>query len=226
MTTSPAPARAAKPAPRPAAGPAPARARLIRLIHVARRDIDMADETYRALVARVAGGKTSSADCSVPELERIIGHLKKAGFKVRKPKATRPAESRPLADDPESRKLRALWILLHQLGATASASESSLAAYVKRMAGVDALQFARPSDRYALIEGLKAWAARTMAPAVDQRIARLVAAGQLPAGLTAERIHAIVAPTLNPKRFDALKAVWDWLDGREKVSPNDGGERR
>ena len=66
------------------------RARLIKLIHVARRDIHMADDTYRTLVAQLADGKTSSADCTVPELERIIDHLKKAGFKVRKPKAVKP----------------------------------------------------------------------------------------------------------------------------------------
>lgn len=202
---------------RPAAArPAPARTRLIRLIHVARRDIDMADDTYRALLARLCGGKTSSADCSVPELERIIDHLKKAGFKVRKPKAAKPAESRPLATDPESRKLRALWILLHQVGATDSASESSLAVYIRGRAGVDALQFVKPSDRHALIEGLKSWAARVLPAAIDERIARLSAAGAVAHGLTRAHVHAVVAPTLNERRFDALNAVWSWLDGREK----------
>ena len=76
-----------------------ARTHLIRLIHVARRDLDMADDTYRTLVAQLAAGKTSSADCTIPELERIIDHLKKAGFKVRKPKAVKPTETRALATD-------------------------------------------------------------------------------------------------------------------------------
>lgn len=191
-----------------------ARTHLIRLIHVARRDLDMADDTYRALVAQLADGKTSSADCTIPELERIIDHLKKAGFKVRKPKA---AKSRALATDAESRKLRAVWLLLHQIGATHSNTEAALAAYVKRMTGVDDLHFARrPADKYRAIEGLKAWAARELPAAIVARIARLIAAGIIPAGLEPIHIHHVVAPTLNPRSFDALVYAWQWLDGKER----------
>lgn len=197
-----------------------ARTHLIRLIHVARRDLDMADDAYRDLVARLTNGKTSSADCSVPELERIIGHLKKAGFKVRKPKAAKPAERRPLATDAESRKLRAVWLMLHQIGATRSDSEAALAAYIKRMTGVDDLHFTRGADKYRAIEGLKAWAARELPAAIDARIQRLQAAMLVAPELTRARIHDVVAPTLNPRTFDALAAVWRWLDGREHPTDN------
>lgn len=193
------------------------RARLIRLIHVARREIGMEDDAYRALVARLCNGKTSSADCDAIELERIIGHLKKAGFKVRKPKAVKPAEARPPATDPESAKLRALWLLLHQVGATESATEASLAAYVRRMTGVDALQFVRRGQRFALIEGLKAWAARTLEKAIPERIARLQAAGLVPVGIEIDYLSARLSPTLNPKTFDAQHRIWQWLDTREQA---------
>lgn len=191
------------------------RTRLIRLIHVARRDIGMEDDAYRALVARLCNGKTSSADCDVLELERIIGHLKKAGFKVRKPKTAKPAEQRPLATDPESAKLRALWLLLHQVGATESATEASLAAYVRRMTGVDALQFVRAKDRYPLIEGLKAWAARALAKAIPARIARLQSSGVMSPGVELEYLSLHLSPTLNPNTFDAQHRIWQWLDKRE-----------
>lgn len=200
-----------------AAARAAMRARLIKLIHVARRDIHMADDTYRTLVAQLADGKASSADCTIPELERIIDHLKKAGFKVRKPKAAQPAERRPLATDPESRKLRAVWLLLHQIGATHSDTEASLATYVKRMTGVDDLAFARrPADKFRAIEGLKAWAARELPAAITARITRMRAAGQLPDGLDYIHIHRVVAPTLNMRSFDALHAAWHWLQVREQ----------
>lgn len=192
-----------------------ARTHLIRLIHVARRDLGMEDDAYRAIVARIADGKTSSADCTVLELERIIDHLKKAGFKVRKPKTAAPAERRPLATDRESRKLRAIWLLLHQVGATQSNTEASLAAYVKRMTGCDALQFVKPHDRYALIEGLKGWAARELKKAIDARLQRMHGAGMLPPELRAEHIAGVVAPTLNPRTFDSLREVWSWLEARE-----------
>ena len=204
-----------------------ARTHLIRLIHVARRDLDMADDTYRTLVAQLAAGKTSSADCTIPELERIIDHLKKAGFKVRKPKAAKPAESRALATDAESRKLRAVWLLLHQIGATHSNTEAALAAYVKRMTGVDDLHFARrPSDKFRAIEGLKAWAARELPAAIATRITRMQSAGLLPEGLTLIRIQAVVAPTLNARSFDSLHYAWQWLEAREQgtstfdITPN------
>lgn len=192
------------------------RTRLIRLIHVARRDINMADDTYRALVARITDGKTSSADCTVLELERIIDHLKKAGFKVRKPKSVRPAEHRPLATDRESQKLRAVWLLLHDIGATHSNTEAALAAYVKRMTGVDDLHFTRPGDKHRVIEGLKAWAARELPAAVSSRLKRLIASGTIPAGLEYVHIHRVVAPTLNPAGFDALNYAWQWLDAKDR----------
>lgn len=192
------------------------RTHLIRLIHVARRDLDMADDTYRTLVGQLAAGKTSSADCTVPELERIVAHLKKAGFKVRKPRAVQPAEHRTLATDPESKKLRAVWLLLHQIGATNSDTEASLAAYVKRMTGVDDLRFTRPGDKYRAIEGIKAWAARELPAAINTRIARLAAAGTIPAGLDHIHIHRVVAPTLNPRSFDALAYAWQWLEAKER----------
>lgn len=192
------------------------RTRLIRLIHVARRDIAMTDDIYRALVAQITNGKISSADCSVAELDLIMDHLKKAGFKVRKPKATKPAEARPLQTDPESKKLRAVWLLLHAIGATQSNTEASLAAYVKRMTGVDDLRFTRGVDKYRAIEGLKAWAARELPAAILNRIGSMIAAGTLPIGLEYRDIHNVVAPTLNPRTFDALHAVWRWLEAKQQ----------
>ncbi|MFT3759022.1 gp16 family protein [Thauera sp.] len=192
------------------------RARLVRLIHVARRDLGMADDTYRRLVAQYANGKSSSSECSVPELNRIFDHMKRAGFKVRKPKTVKPVERRPLATDPEATKLRAIWLLLHAIGATRSNSEAALAAYVKRMTGVDDLHFTRGADKYHAIEGLKAWAARELPAAINARIGELVAVGTLPTGLHVTDIQRVVAPTLGPRTFDSLWAVWRWLEAKQQ----------
>lgn len=83
--------------------PAPNRQRLIRLIHVAKRDLSMDDDTYRAILQRI-GKKASSADLTIPELEKVLEHLKRSGFKVRSksksaPKPERAKPSRPLAQD-------------------------------------------------------------------------------------------------------------------------------
>ena len=121
--------------------PTPNRQRLIRLIHVAKRDLSMDDDTYRAILQRI-GKKASSADLTIPELEKVLEHLKRSGFKVRsKAKPAQAKPSRPLAQDGESKKIRALWLFLHELGAVKNPSEEALATYVKRIAGVDALQW-------------------------------------------------------------------------------------
>ena len=109
--------------------PAPNRQRLIRLIHVAKRDLSMDDDTYRAILLRI-GKKASSADLTIPELEKVLEHLKRSGFKVRsKAKSAQAKPSRPLAQDGESKKIRALWLFLHELGAVKNPSEEALAAY-------------------------------------------------------------------------------------------------
>ena len=62
----------------------PNRLRLIKLIHVARRDLRMDDDTYRLLLAgmRELDGATSTANLSVPNLIKVLEQLKLRGFKV------------------------------------------------------------------------------------------------------------------------------------------------
>ncbi|SED74042.1 gp16 family protein [Pseudomonas anguilliseptica] len=117
----------------------PNRTRLIKLIHVARRELRMDDETYRLMLAGMKGlgGATSTADLSVPNLLRVLEQLKQKGFKVRPNKKAK----RPLADDEQSKKIRALWLTLHDMGAVRDPSEEALAKYVLRMTKVAALQW-------------------------------------------------------------------------------------
>ena len=64
--------------------------------------------------------------------------------------------------------MRALWLFLHQLGAVKNPSEAALAAYVKRIAKVDALQWADGHQTEALIETLKKWAMRYLPSQVQE----------------------------------------------------------
>lgn len=137
-----------------------ARAKLIKLIHVARRDLAMEEDSYRAIL-RAKTGHASTADCNVVELERVIDHMKKAGFKVRQP--NKPGASRrPLSTADLDSKIRAVWLQLHQLGAIGNPDESALAAYVKRVAGVDDLRFLRGQAAVKVLESLKQWGARVI----------------------------------------------------------------
>lgn len=194
----------------------PNRQRLIRLIHVAKRDLSMDDDTYRAILLRI-GKKASSADLTIPELEKVLEHLKRSGFKVRskskaapkqKPEQAKP--SRPLAQDLESKKIRALWLFLHELGAVKNPSEEALAAYVKRIAGVDALQWISGEQAERLIETMKKWAMRFLPQAV-QALVPQVGALQL-SDLERGQLNAVLNRAFTRQTFDPMHSAWESLN--------------
>ncbi|WP_409284337.1 gp16 family protein [Pseudomonas protegens] len=133
----------------------PTRLRYIKLIHVARREMRMDDETYRLMLSGMTGldGATSTADLSVPNLQRVLEQLKQRGFKPRPNKAG----TRPRANDEQSRKIRSLWLELHDLGAVRDPSEEALANFVKSMTKVSALQWLNVAQASRVIENLKQW---------------------------------------------------------------------
>jgi phage gp16-like protein len=149
----------------------------IKLIHVARRELEKAGQmdeaTYRAMLLAV-GKASSTKDMPPSSLVKVLEHMKRAGFTVR-PKTPERPQQRRLATSPDARKVRALWLFLHELGAVRDPSEQALAAYVARMAKVDDLHWARGRrfdtkkswDRpELLIESLKAWAMRVLPDAI------------------------------------------------------------
>jgi len=132
------------------------RARLIRLIHVAKGQLKLDDETYRALLER-EGGQRSTTRMGVAQLETVLARMRTAGFKVKTPKK---AGSKRISWDMQSRKIRALWMDLHARGIVRSADEASLQAFVKRMTRKDSLEWLSDADAAVVIEQLKKWGAR------------------------------------------------------------------
>jgi phage gp16-like protein len=136
---------------------------LIRKVHVAKRQLALADEDYRAILLR-ATGKASSSSCTIAELERVLREFARLGWRARKTPPAR-AGKRPMADSEVALKLRALWISGYELGVVADPREESLVAFCKRVSGgrkngVDALQWLTERDARKCIEGLKSWIAR------------------------------------------------------------------
>ncbi|MCY1376315.1 hypothetical protein D9M69_637950 [compost metagenome] len=102
------------------------------------------------------GGAISTADLSVPNLYRVLEQLKAKGFKVR-PKGK---GKRPQAADPQSRKIRSLWLTLRDQGALHDSSEEALVKFVQGMTGVAALQWLTSEQASQVIESMKQWNAR------------------------------------------------------------------
>lgn len=138
------------------------RQRLIKLIHVARRELHMDEDSYRQMLANipVLEGATSIKDLTVPKLHAVLELLKSKGFKV-VPKGKKPANpGRKLADDGQSKLIRHLWLTLYEAGKVRDSSEKAMASYVCRIAKVEALQWLDTASASKVIETLKKWGNR------------------------------------------------------------------
>ena len=134
----------------------PTKPKLIQFIHIAKAQLKLDDGTYRHLLTEQTG-KDSCSKMDKSELVDVFEHLKTLGFK------TKPAKSAgkvAQADDAQSRKIRSLWLTLHDLGAVRNASERALAKYVERQTGKSALQFISTEDASRVIETLTKWQQR------------------------------------------------------------------
>jgi hypothetical protein len=119
-------------------------------IHVARKQLGLDEDTYRAVALRVTG-KSSSKDMSERERGRLLEELRRQGFK--------PAKK--TLEGPFAAKLQAHWIALWNLGEVADRRDGPLLAFVKRQTNIDHTRFLVDGDDAAkAIEALKAWAAR------------------------------------------------------------------
>lgn len=140
------------------------RARLVKLIHVAKRELGLDEETYRLMLQNV-GDAESTMRMELRQLQAVVDHMKTKGFKVRSAGYSRP--DRRQDNSHSARKVRALWLFLHQLGAVRDPSERALAAYCKRIAKVDDLHWARHDQLHDLIETLKKWAMRVLPATIE-----------------------------------------------------------
>lgn len=181
------------------------RQRLIRIIHVARRELAMDDDTYRAILQRI-GNASSSADLDASKLQLVLDHLKACGFKVR---PNKKRVSRPLASSPSDKKIRAMWLFAHQLGIVRDPSERALAAYVKRLSGVDALQWTDDDQVLKLIESLKKWIMRYL-PGQVNTLAPKVLALPMPDHVRDDlRERLMIA--VERQTYDPVQSVWDHM---------------
>lgn len=127
----------------------------IAAIHVAKKQLGLDEDTYRAKLANITG-KSSAKDMTEAERQRVLTVLRNDGF--------RPAESKPAngkLTGPFAKKMQALWIGGHNLGVVSDRRDTALVAFVKRQTGLDAVRFLHHAeDARAAIDGLKGWLRR------------------------------------------------------------------
>ena len=144
----------------PARNLKPYKNQLIKLIHVAKRSLALDDADYRAML-EAQTGKTSCSDMSMSQLEAVAEHLRSRGFADRPGGKAAARPTQKLADDPQSKLIRHLWLKLRDMvGGVRNGSEQALAAYVKRQTGLERLEWLNTHQAAQVIEALKNWIGR------------------------------------------------------------------
>jgi phage gp16-like protein len=131
---------------------------LIAAIHVAKKQLGLDDDTYRAKLARITG-KHSVKDMTEVERERVLTVFRNEGF-APAPTARR-ANGRQQLTGKFAKKLQALWIAGWNLGIVRDRDDAALIAFVKRQTGIDHTRFlVNADDASRAIEALKSWLRR------------------------------------------------------------------
>lgn len=127
----------------------------IAAMHVAKKELGLDDETYRAALVRVTG-KSSSSAMTEPERQKVLEHFRERGFKAQSTGSRKRLEGRFAA------KLQALWIAGWNLGLVRDRDDRALIAFVKRQTKIDHVRFLRHGEDAAkAIEALKGWLERS-----------------------------------------------------------------
>jgi len=159
------------------------RNRLIQLVHVAKRELTLDEDIYRSVLKDVTG-KSSCAKMSIKELEQVLEHFKSVGFTVKKKQVKnksstnkRQAPKLNRSVSPESGKIRAIWITMHQQGFVRDGSEQALDNYISRMLNRKKLgenisfhcQFLNGQQAYKVLEIIKNWHKRELIKWLDEK---------------------------------------------------------
>ncbi|HCA7356737.1 TPA: regulatory protein GemA [Citrobacter freundii] len=146
------------------------RTSLITLIHIAKNDLQLDDETYRSVLRRTTG-KVSCRDLTIPQLKTVIEALKNTGFKPVKTRRRRPDKASETSD-----KIRAVWRQMHVHGFISDAGEVALDHFVARITrqtnggeGVATLAWLHDDSLVTVLESLKQWHIREIRKCFSER---------------------------------------------------------
>lgn len=120
-------------------------------IHIAKKQLDMNEASYRAMLKDIAG-VDSAAQLDDNGRNKVIDHLETLGFK--------PRPARPLASSGQYRKIRMLWLDLHAVGLVRDPSERAMRRYIERMTGIERPYRLSREQASLVIETLKKWRQR------------------------------------------------------------------
>ncbi len=99
----------------------------MQLINIARGDLALDEDTYRALLVRVTG-RASLRQMSERQRIDVLDEMKRLGFRIRQ----KGGKSLPPSTRPYIRMIHALWKSCHRAGAIENGSRAALRAFCHR----------------------------------------------------------------------------------------------
>jgi phage gp16-like protein len=142
-----------------------ARNAMIAKVKIGQKQLGWDDDIYRG-VLRDLYSQDSATKLQDHQLDDLISHMKRCGFKPVAKSRKKPA--RRMAESDLAKKIRALWISLYHLGEVKDSSEAALLTFAQRItktetpdkAGIQALQWITAEQAWQVIEALKRWSVR------------------------------------------------------------------
>ena len=124
------------------------RSKIIQLIHIAKSQIGLSDEDYRAVLESTAK-KTSCSEMTLFELNEVLKAMKKLGFKVKKLE-TREEEIGWDASKAQMDYIKGMWERVAR-----DKSDRALYKFIKRITGADHPRFMTAKDSQKVIIALR-----------------------------------------------------------------------
>lgn len=137
----------------------------IRAIHTLKGKLRLSDDDYRALLVNLTGA-ASSKDMSTAQRQQVRRHMQSLAERLMVTTTRRAwlpqAEfaAKQSRASPREKLVFVMWRKLHLAGKVRDGSRLALHAFVKRVAGADALDFCNNAQLQAVIAALQDWCAK------------------------------------------------------------------
>lgn len=141
---------------------------LLAQVHIAKKQLNLQDDEYRALLQKICG-VDSSSKATDRSLRLFLEHCRKCGWQSHGAK-------RRVELSRSGKKIYSLWQQLHQANLVQDRSYQALESWIKAQTGVDKLTWLNGHQESQAIEQLKRWldrAAPAPAQAAPQRATHL-----------------------------------------------------
>lgn len=132
------------------------RRKLLAKVHIAKQQLGLDDDVYRAVLLRVAGA-SSAGDLMEEQLAAVVREFRRLGWTPRTASGKRPSDKAYI------RKIWAIWTEMGSRGVIQIATRGALRSFVQKMTGISDPQWLDPIQAAKVIEGLKAWRNRELA---------------------------------------------------------------